>query len=89
MIVNPSTIRDWDPEHEKMGKGITLSREELLQFKEHFKSNGNLSINQTMTFIRSIWSKGVWLAPLEWGQVDGRLVPKPSMLPPNTSVYII
>ena len=21
-------IRDWDPEHEKMGKGITLSQEE-------------------------------------------------------------
>ncbi len=22
-------IRDWDPEHEKMGKGITLTEEEL------------------------------------------------------------
>lgn len=24
-------IRDWDPEHEKMGKGITLSREEAVE----------------------------------------------------------
>ena len=24
-------IRDWAPEHEKMGKGITLTREELKQ----------------------------------------------------------
>lgn len=27
-------LRDWSPEHEKMGKGITLSREELMQLKE-------------------------------------------------------
>jgi hypothetical protein len=27
-------IRDWDPNHEKMGKGITLSNEELLQLKK-------------------------------------------------------
>jgi hypothetical protein len=27
-------IRDWAPEHEKMGKGITLSKEELIQLKE-------------------------------------------------------
>ncbi|MBT2728572.1 YdbC family protein [Bacillus sp. ISL-75] len=27
-------IRDWDPSHEKMGKGITLSNEELLQLKK-------------------------------------------------------
>ena len=26
-------IRDWSPEHEKMGKGITLSKEELLKLK--------------------------------------------------------
>ncbi|MBN2897901.1 MAG: YdbC family protein [Clostridia bacterium] len=26
-------IRDWSPEHEKMGKGITLSKEELIQLK--------------------------------------------------------
>lgn len=26
-------IRDWDPEHEKMGKGITLTREELQELK--------------------------------------------------------
>lgn len=27
-------LRDWAPEHEKMGKGITLSVEELKQLKE-------------------------------------------------------
>lgn len=27
-------IRDWDPEHEKMGKGVTLSEEELGKLKE-------------------------------------------------------
>lgn len=27
-------IRDWAPEHEKMGKGITLSKKELRQLKE-------------------------------------------------------
>lgn len=27
-------IRDWGPEHEKMGKGLTLNREELKQLKE-------------------------------------------------------
>ena len=27
-------IRDWDSEHKKMGKGITLSIEELKKFKE-------------------------------------------------------
>ncbi|MGF6950098.1 hypothetical protein QF028_002603 [Neobacillus sp. B4I6] len=27
-------IRDWDPSHEKMGKGVTLSKEELLQLKK-------------------------------------------------------
>ncbi|HOJ11392.1 MAG TPA: PC4/YdbC family ssDNA-binding protein [Clostridiales bacterium] len=27
-------IRDWDENHEKMGKGITLSREEALELKE-------------------------------------------------------
>lgn len=27
-------IRDWSPEHEKMGKGITLSQEELENLKE-------------------------------------------------------
>lgn len=26
-------IRDWSPEHEKMGKGVTLSKEELLKLK--------------------------------------------------------
>ena len=27
-------IRDWSPEHDKMGKGITLSEEELLTLKD-------------------------------------------------------
>ncbi|MCR1897724.1 YdbC family protein [Irregularibacter muris] len=26
-------IRDWDPEHEKMRKGITLSKEELIELR--------------------------------------------------------
>ncbi len=27
-------IRDWSPEHDKMGKGVTLSEEELSALKE-------------------------------------------------------
>jgi hypothetical protein len=27
-------LRDWAPEHEKMGKGATLTKEELLALKE-------------------------------------------------------
>lgn len=27
-------IRDWSPEHEKMGKGVTLSKDELIKLKE-------------------------------------------------------
>ena len=27
-------IRDWAPEHEKMGKGVTLSEEEMKSLKE-------------------------------------------------------
>ena len=27
-------LRDWAPEHEKMGKGVTLSKEDLLALKE-------------------------------------------------------
>lgn len=27
-------IREWDPEHEKMGKGITLTDEEFQKLKE-------------------------------------------------------
>lgn len=30
-------IREWDPEHEKMGKGITLSDEEFEKLKEALK----------------------------------------------------
>jgi hypothetical protein len=31
-------IRDWAPEHEKMGKGITLNYEELKKLKELLNS---------------------------------------------------
>ena len=27
-------IREWSPEHEKMGKGITLSSEELIKLRD-------------------------------------------------------
>lgn len=27
-------LRDWDEDHEKMGKGVTLSKDELIQLKE-------------------------------------------------------
>jgi len=27
-------IRDWDPEHQKMGKGVTLTEEEFKELKE-------------------------------------------------------
>jgi len=27
-------IREWAPDHEKMGKGVTLSNEEVLKLKE-------------------------------------------------------
>lgn len=27
-------IREWDPEHKKMGKGITLSKDEIEKLKE-------------------------------------------------------
>ena len=27
-------IREWDPDHKKMGKGITLSKEELKSLKD-------------------------------------------------------
>lgn len=30
-------IRDWSPDHEKMGKGITLSNEEIESLKEILK----------------------------------------------------
>ena len=30
-------IRDWDPEHQKMGKGVTLTEEELGKLKELLK----------------------------------------------------
>lgn len=29
-------IRDWAPEHEKMGKGVTLSEDEMARLKELF-----------------------------------------------------
>lgn len=31
-------IRDWAPEHEKMGKGVTLTKEELKTLKELLNS---------------------------------------------------
>ena len=31
-------LRDWSPNREKMGKGVTLSREELLALKELLNS---------------------------------------------------
>jgi hypothetical protein len=30
-------IRDWSPDHEKMGKGITLSKDEAAKLAELFK----------------------------------------------------
>ena len=27
-------VRDWSPEHEKMGKGVTLSKEELIKLRD-------------------------------------------------------
>ena len=30
-------IRDWDPEHEKMGKGVTLTEEEMMKLKERIE----------------------------------------------------
>ena len=31
-------IRDWAPEHEKMGKGVTLSEEEMVKLRELLQS---------------------------------------------------
>ena len=31
-------IRDWSPDHEKMGKGVTLTEEELAALKDLLKS---------------------------------------------------
>jgi len=31
-------IRDWDPEHQKMGKSVTLTEEELKKLKELLKT---------------------------------------------------
>ncbi len=31
-------IRDWSPEHEKMGKGVTLTKEELIELKKILNS---------------------------------------------------
>ncbi|MFC4403448.1 YdbC family protein [Gracilibacillus xinjiangensis] len=32
-------IRDWSPEHDKMGKGVTLSLEEWQTLKKYFLNN--------------------------------------------------
>lgn len=31
-------LRDWSPDHEKMGKGLTLSREELVALRDLLNS---------------------------------------------------
>lgn len=31
-------LRDWAPDHEKMGKGITLTKEEILKLRESLGS---------------------------------------------------
>lgn len=33
-------IRDWDEEHEKMGKGVTLTKDELMSFKSMVQGIG-------------------------------------------------
>ena len=34
-------LRDWDPSHEKMGKGVTLTKEEFKELKKALGSIGN------------------------------------------------
>lgn len=36
-------IRSWDPDHNKMGKGVTFTREELLQLKGILNSMAELN----------------------------------------------
>ncbi|MFR2886618.1 MAG: YdbC family protein [Clostridium butyricum] len=31
-------LRDWSPEHEKMGKGVTLSKDELIKLRDVLNS---------------------------------------------------
>lgn len=31
-------LRDWAPEHEKMGKGTTMTKDELMELKEILRS---------------------------------------------------
>ena len=38
-------LREWSPEHEKMGKGVTLSNDELKALKELLNSMEILKIN--------------------------------------------
>ncbi|MBL8101892.1 MAG: YdbC family protein [Anaerolineales bacterium] len=33
-------LRDWSPDHQKMGKGVTLSTEEMLALKELLNNIG-------------------------------------------------
>lgn len=35
-------LRDWSADHQKMGKGVTLSKEELLALKELLNSSVDL-----------------------------------------------
>ena len=37
-------LRDWAPNHEKMGKGITLTEEELRELKDIIKDLGYVSL---------------------------------------------
>ncbi len=41
-------IREWDPNHEKMGKGVTLTMAELVRFKELLDGMELVGIIQTV-----------------------------------------
>lgn len=34
-------LREWNPDHDKMGKGITLTKDELLELKTYWKPLNN------------------------------------------------
>ena len=50
-------IRDWDPNHEKMGKGITLSEEELLNLIDIAKEN---IFSSRSSLDESIFDDSLW-----------------------------
>jgi len=35
-------IREWSPDHERMGKGVTLNEEEFMSLKEALMDEGDL-----------------------------------------------